>query len=218
MAKIRVTTPATRSNVQRPVGTYLSAADSDPAPPCQWPECPRRSMMAYRDAKTGRRVFRPWCRAHRGGVHAVSTRPRPYRRDPETWQWPPEVKCPFCENKREPRQKGVYRSTCRRHRGKVITPPKTVKVFKVKKIKRPRPSPPPKPNLRVPVNPLSISFKDGSRVMQLEMTLSDSSRLRALFNSDAGHYAAATDKKLSRKYPTAAIAALWSRWAQMDKP
>lgn len=182
-----------------------------PSPRCAFP-CHRRADFAYRDAKTGERVFRAWCRPHRLGQNVGTPRPRPYLADPDAPRWPDEVRCPFCENKREARQKGVYRRTCKNCRGKALTPPKKKKVAIVKMRVRKVPSikaPPPPPS-----NPLEVSFLEGGKRLIFTMRVSDGRRLRQLWREDTGHYVAATDPELSRKYPTAAIAALWHRWSQ----
>ena len=121
MAKI----PRTRTSTpSRPVDAHgAKVAVGAPAPMCQYAGCHRRAALNYRDAKTGLRVFRAWCGPHRPVYGRTrwpdrQAMPRPYRWDPKGDGWPEDVKCPFCERKREPLKGGGMRRTCRLCRAK----------------------------------------------------------------------------------------------------
>jgi len=66
----------------------------------------------------------------------------------------------------------------------------------------------------VPVNPREVTFRDGGRSLTIVLPKNDFARLQTLHAADVGHYPAATDSKLTKKYPTALIAALWYRWTR----
>jgi len=64
------------------------------------------------------------------------------------------------------------------------------------------------------VNPCEVTFREGGKTITVTLPPADLYRLKRLHARDTGHYPAATDGKLTRKYPTALIAALWYRWTE----
>jgi len=145
--------------------------------------------------------------------------PRPYA--PLNQAWAADEKCPFCHRKREPRQPGVLRPTCREHRGRTPDgkrrkqgrPATTVKTNpKPRRIPRPKPQRPVRTAKMV--NPCEVTFREGGKTITVTLPPADLYRLKRLHARDTGHYPAATDGKLTRKYPTALIAALWYRWTE----
>ncbi len=202
--------------------------EGEPAPACQRPGCTRRAQYLYRDS-SGFKVYRPWCEADRPsrrstGVTPVA-RPRPYA--PLKQEWAAAEKCPFCHRKREPRQPGgILRPTCREHRGRTVTGERrkqgrpTTAVHADRSPRRP-PTPRVKRAVRtakpikkaaVPTNPREVTFREHGKSFTITLPPGDYARLKKLHAADTGHYPAATDAKLTRKYPTALIAALWYRW------
>lgn len=210
------------------IGHCVRTNDGDPTPECQQPGCIRRAQYMYRNS-AGFKVYRPWCEVHRP-IHGLDlgtrvSRPRPYAQLGQTWD--ESEKCPHCHRKREPRQPGgILRATCRLHRGlapdgerrgqgrpraagavdrsrPTIPRPRAVKAAArvAKPVLVPRP----------PVDPNAITFRDGSKSMSVVLSDKDMARLKVLHKRDVGHYAAATDSRLSRRMPTALIAALWYR-------
>lgn len=222
MAKIRIIPPSTVSDDEddiRAAAKTLKMPDNAPSPPCQWPACHRRAQYVYRDRKTGLRVFRPWCKPHRptyGRLHTPKTiRPRPYVTDPKVQGWGPQEKCPFCFRKREPKGDGTLRRTCKLHRGIVEVNRQLLRKPK------PKPLPPKPPSLPAevappskPINLREVVYHEGRKREVIPLPPKDRKRLLQLFDSDAGIYESATDALLSRKYPTAAIAALFGNWAR----
>lgn len=218
------------SNVAKvKVAHCVKIEDGQPAPQCQQEGCVRRAQYMYRDSQ-GFKVYRPWCEADRpirGKVLGpITPRPRPYRALNQAWD--EKEKCPFCHRKREPRQPGILRPTCREHRGMTTTGERRKQgrpATTVKKVRVTRATPPPKPKTAVrtakptklnrpPANPYEVTYREGGKSFTTELPPEDMIRLKALHSHDVGHYPAATDKKLTRKYPTALIAALWYRWTR----
>jgi hypothetical protein len=183
-----------------------------PAPMCQVDECHRRADLA--SIRNGMRVYRAKCKACRQG-RTPTPRPRPYRFDPKSKGWPDDQRCPFCHRRREPREGGHFlRRTCRKHRGKGLkkkSPKPPPVVIRPSRIPRPallsRP-PAPKSDPRV------VSFRDMGRKHVLRIPDEDWRVFRKLFDKDTGIFPASTDKRLTRRYPTAAVVSLFSRWAR----
>ena len=221
MVKIR-RTPESTASTKPPAGVYVKVPDGAPSPVCQWPGCHRRASYAYRDRKTRLRCFRPWCKPHRPGSGRslpAANRPRPYFPDPEIQPWPDEVRCPFCPRKREPKGGGVLRRTCRQCRGLVRVGEQLVHRRTLPGARKPAVKParlrlvkkPPPPPTKV-INKFEVSFKESGKRHTILLDRGDYIRLDFLWRNGIGHYASATDTKLTRKYPTAAIAALFGRW------
>ncbi len=203
--------------------------DGEPAPACQHQECARRAQYLYRNS-SGFKVYRPWCEAHRPSRLAIrpdpTARPRPYAALNQAW--PQETRCPFCHRKREPRIPGVLRPTCREHRG--MTPTGETRkrgrpVTTAKSNPAPRRNPIPGAHRAVrtakaerksvaPTNIHEVTYREAGKSTTVILPPYDLIRLKVLHSHDIGHYPAATDKKLSKKYPTALIAALWYRWTK----
>lgn len=211
------------------VAHCVKVVDGQPAPACQQEGCTRRAQYLYRDS-LGFKVYRPWCEADRPirgkTLGPITARPRPYRALNQAWD--KKEKCPFCHRKREPRQPGVLRPTCREHRGRVVGGARRKQGRPVTTAKNPRPprrNPIPgarravRPSKAVKkviltANPCEVTFREGSKTTTRTLPMADLSRLRVLYETDTGHYPAATDSQLTRKYPTALIAALWYRWTK----
>lgn len=212
------------------VAHCVKMEDGQPAPPCQRDGCTRRAQYLYRDS-AGFKVYRPWCEADRP-IHGkllgpITERPRPYRALNQ--EWDEKEKCPFCHRKREPRQPGgILRPTCREHRGMTVTGErrKQGRPVAAANVNKPRRrNPPPRPDTAVrtakpgkiarpPANPYEVTYRDGGKSLTTELPPEDMIRLKVLHSHDIGHYPAATDRKLTKKYPTALIAALWYRWTR----
>lgn len=212
------------------VAHNVKIEDGQPAPGCQWDGCTRRAQYLYRNS-SGFKVYRPWCEAHRPIRNLDSTaptpRPRPYA--PLNQSWPEGEKCPFCHRKREPRQPGILRPTCREHRGMIAGATERRKPgrppLQSSTAPRPRRNPIPGAHRAVrtakpikksvaPANVHEVTYREGGRPVTVVLPPLDLIRLKILHSHDIGHYPAATDKKLSKKYPTALIAALWYRWSK----
>lgn len=212
------------------VAHCVKVSVGDPAPACQRKGCTRRAQYMYRNSQ-GFKVYRPWCEVDRPirgqSLGPIVERPRPYGALNQAWS--DKEKCPFCHRKREPRQPGgILRPTCRLCRGRTASG---------KRRKQGRPTavvnghrPPvhtPRAGVRVavrtakavkkpvlPINPNAVSFRDGGKTVTMNLPPYDLIRLKFLHSHDVGHYPAATDPKLSKKYPTALIAVLWYRWTR----
>lgn len=198
------------------LGHNIHIAAGEPSPPCQHVECHRRAQFMYTDQRSGLRVYRPWCRPHRPGAGGdVTARPRVYL--PEGQAWPDDVKCPHCDRAREPRGDGPRRATCRPCRGLgavPVPPPAPRPVRRPKTMKRR-----PKPMVARVTGPTfdPFVFRDGNIRHEVIIPKKDQGWLRKLFEADAGHYSASTSTKLTRRYPTAMVSALWSQWASLQK-
>lgn len=214
-------------------GHNVRVEGDGPAPKCQYPGCHRRSEFLYRDRYTDERIYRPWCGVHRPGrlgAGMVRPTPRAYPRDGVTW--PEDVKCPHCHRKREPRVRGELRPTCRLHRGTSDTgiprppgrppsrparrtsdAPKRLKTTP-RHIRRATTPPPDRP---IPSKIWqAFPFRDNGRAKTIKIPVEDRRILRKLWETDIGHFPAATDSRLTRKYPTSAISALWNYWYEKE--
>jgi len=193
-----------------------------PAPLCRTEGCHRRADFLYIEKTTGLRVYRGWCNPCRPSHVELADRivPRPRVYAPAGELWDVSVKCPYCPRKREPKNSWQLRRTCRSCRGMTDTgvrrgpgrprtaPPAPARV--------PRPVPPPiaAPVAAPPRLGPGVPFKysDSGRSYTQTFTQKEWRILRGLWKADTGMFASATDPRLGRVIPTAAITALWAYW------
>jgi hypothetical protein len=207
------------------LGTVQKIPLGQPPPMCQRQGCHRRATFLYTEKRTGLRVYRPWCAADRPehGQRFKNITPRPRVYDRTATPYPADVKCPYCDRKREPREGGhTLRATCRvcrgmtatgerRGRGRPRLHPERPVVVKVPRTARV--SPP-----VAPAAPDFAAFKyhDNGKPAVVKFNVKDVKVLRRLWMEEMGTYPASTHSNLSRKYPTAAIVALWSYWSSTE--
>lgn len=200
-------------------GHNVSIKAGEPSPKCQRESCHRRAQFMYTSRVSGLRVFRPWCRVCRPNSSVRVNRPTPRKYHPAGEAWPPDIRCPHCHRAREPRADGERRAVCRVHRHLApATAPRTTSapVPRPKPIiRRRKPSPPPVPPSAPTFAP--FVYHEGKRREEIMIPKRDQRWLRELFQTDTGHYVAATYSRLSRRYPTAAISELWAQWASLQE-
>lgn len=211
-------------------GHNVKVEGDGPAPRCQYPACHRRAEFMYRERGTDLRVYRPWCGNHRPGrLGAEDVKPLPHAYPRDSVVWPDDVRCPFCHRKREPRTSHILRPACRQHRGcgpDGQRPPGCPCIHPAPaKPRAPRVSPPlrttPRHIRRATITPdgpvpaklwAAFPYRDNGRAKTMAIPKADRVLLRALWKADEGHYMSATDDRLTRKYPTSLISALWNYW------
>ena len=62
----------------------------------------------------------------------------------------------------------------------------------------------------------AFPYRDNGRAKTIKVPVEDRRILRQLWTLDTGHFPAATDDRLTKKYPTSAISAIWNYWYERE--